>query len=173
MNFLTIDYLKTGTPKQIKAFEVLTNNQILLKMEVFHPILVGTIPIDIDIENSDLDIICHWENKQDFIDAVLLHFGSEKDFSFREAFIDGEESVVAHFVKDGFEIEFFGQNIPSEHQNGYKHMLVEYEILKAKGEGFRQEIIKLKEEGYKTEPAFCKLLGLAGNPYQELLKYSI
>lgn len=173
MNFLTIDYLETGTPKQIKAFQVLTSNQILLKMAAFHPILVGTIPIAIDIENSDLDIICDWENKQGFIDAVLFHFGSEKDFLLQEVFIDGQESVVAHFVKDAFKIEFFGQGIPPEHQNGYKHMRIEYEILKVKGEGFRQEIIKLKQDGYKTEPAFCKLLGLTGNPYQELLKYRI
>lgn len=173
MKFLTINYLKYGTQKQIQAFETLTQNRVLQHLSVFNPVLVGTIPINIDIEKSDLDIICYWENKQEFIDSIKLYFKNENHFTIRETVIDYQETVIANFLLDVFEVELFGQNIPVENQNGYKHMLVEYEILKAKGEGFRQEIIKLKEQGYKTEPAFCKLLGLTGNPYQELLKYSI
>jgi len=52
-------------------------------------------------------------------------------------------------------------------------MIIEYEILKTKGENFRLEIIKLKQNGYKTEPAFAFLLGLNGDSYSELLKYQI
>lgn len=173
MNFLDIDYLKTGNKTQAKAFEVLTNNKILCRISEFDPILVGTIPINIAIENSDLDIICYWKNKQDFILKLQLLFRNEEHFSIREAVIDNTETVIANFITDHFEIEIFGQNIPSQNQNGYKHMIIEYEILKSKGESFRLEIIKLKQNGYKTEPAFGKLLGLTGNSYQELLKFKI
>ncbi len=51
-------------------------------------------------------------------------------------------------------------------------MMKEHHLLIAKGEEFRQEIIRLKSSGYKTEPTFCKALGIAGDPYLELLKYS-
>lgn len=173
IDFTTIDYLQNGNQKQIRAFKVLTQNQVLAKISSFDPILVGTIPINIDIENSDLDIVCYWENKTDFIERIQSLFGNENFFTIRETIIDNVESVVASFRIEDFEIEIFGQNIPSKNQNGYKHMIIEYKILQLKGEEFRLEIIKLKEKGLKTEPAFAFLLGLKGNPYSELLEYQI
>lgn len=173
IDFTSIEYLKNGNQKQIDAFEVLSQNKVLINLAEFDPILVGTIPINIDIENSDLDIICYWKNKSDFISKLNALFGREIDFEIRESLIDNQETVIANFKINGFEIEVFGQNIPTKNQNGYKHMIIEYEILKAKDENFRLEIIKLKQNGYKTEPAFAYLLGLNGDPYSELLKYKI
>jgi hypothetical protein len=173
IDFKNIEYLKNGKQKQIQAFDILTQNKILFNLAEFNPILVGTIPINIDIENSDLDIICYWKNKKDFTEKLHSLFGKENKFTIRESIIDNEESIIANFKIDGFEIEVFGQNIPTKNQNGYKHMLIEYKILQFKGEFFRLEIIKLKQNGYKTEPAFAFLLGLKGNPYKELLVYKI
>ena len=173
IDFTNINYLKAGNPKQILAFEVLTQNKTLSNLAEFDPILVGTIPINIDIGNSDLDIICYWKNKADFIEKLKTLFGKESDFQIRETLINNQETVIANFKISTFEIEIFGQNIPTKNQNGYKHMLIEYEILKAKDENFRLEIIKLKQNGYKTEPAFAYLLGLNGDPYSQLLEYKV
>ncbi|MCC9063393.1 DUF4269 domain-containing protein [Flavobacterium piscisymbiosum] len=173
IDFCTIEYLKKGNQKQIRAFEILTQNKILSNLAEFEPILVGTIPIDIDIENSDLDIICYWKNKTDFTAKLNLLFGKQTKFNIRETVIDNKESVIANFRIDDFEIEVFGQNIPTKNQNGYKHMIIEYQILQSKGENFRLEIIRLKQNGYKTEPAFAFLLGLKGDPYIELLDYKM
>lgn len=171
MDFSAIEYLKTGNQQQLLAYAVLTKNKILANLSQFDPILVGTIPINIAIENSDLDVICYWKNKTDFIEKIQFLFGNESQFSIREIVIYDDETVVANFEISGFEIEIFGQNIPVKNQNAYKHMIIENEILQSKGEQFRLEIIKLKQSGYKTEPAFCLLLGLKGNPYLELLEY--
>ncbi|SFD10738.1 DUF4269 domain-containing protein [Flavobacterium phragmitis] len=172
-DFKNIEYLKTGNQKQQLAFEVLTKHKVLEKLVDFDPILVGTIPINIDIRNSDLDIVCHWENKLDFIERVKQHFEKETHFGIRELVIDNQESVVANFFIDVFEIEIFGQNTPTELQNGYRHMIIEDKILRSKDKNFRLEIIKLKEKGIKTEPAFGLLLGLKENVYQELLDFKI
>lgn len=172
-NFLTIDYLKHGTLLQIRTYQVLIENEVLSQIAFYNPVLVGTIPIDIAVENSDLDIICYWKNKKEFVEKLQLSFGKHPSLSIRELTLDGEETVVANFVLEEFEIEIFGQNKPTEQQNGYKHMIIEHEILTKKGASFRQEIIQLKQNGYKTEPAFALLLGLEGNPYQELLHYKI
>lgn len=172
-DFTNIEYLKNGNQIQVQAFEVLTQNKILSNLSEFDPILVGTIPINIDIENSDLDIICHWKNKTEFIEKLNSVFRQENEFTIREIFLDNKESIVVNFRIQGFEIEIFGQNIPSKNQNGYKHMIIEHEILQAKGENFRLEIIKLKQNGYKTEPAFAFLLGLKGDPYAKLLEYKV
>lgn len=166
-DFTNIEYLKTGNEKQIRAYEILTKYKVLSNIAEFQPILVGTIPINIDIENSDLDIICYWKNKTDFMEKVQSVFGNENEFNIRETQIENEETVVANFKIDSFEIEIFGQNIPVTNQNGYKHMIIEHKILQSKDENFRLEIIKLKQKGHKTEPAFGLLLGLKTNPYQE------
>lgn len=171
IDFSTIEYLKTGNPRQILAFEVLTQNKVLENIAEFTPVLAGTIPINIDIEKSDLDIICYWENKIDFKEKLKAVFGKENGFSLRETKIHEQESVIANFRIEEFEIEIFGQNIPVYNQNAYRHMLIEYKILQLKGEKFRQEIIRLKQNGHKTEPAFGVLLGLKNDPYQELLEY--
>lgn len=173
INFKDISYLKKGNLKQQAAFNILTKHQILENLADFDPILVGTIPINIDIENSDLDIVCYWKDKSDFIEKVKQLFEKENHFSIRETAIENEESVVANFFIEAFEIEIFGQNIPTELQNGYRHMVIEDQILRSRDENFRLEIIKLKESGIKTEPAFGLLLGLKGNVYQELLDYKI
>ncbi|WP_264550762.1 DUF4269 domain-containing protein [Flavobacterium sp. N2038] len=173
IDFSSITYLKSGNPKQILAYKILTENKILELLSNFDPILVGTIPISIDIENSDLDIICFWKSKVEFVSKICLLFEDKTEFKIKETFIDNQESVIANFLIDGLEIEIFGQNIPTKEQNGYKHMIIEHQILEVRGEIFRQEIIKLKQMGYKTEPAFGELLGLKGNPYLELLDYKI
>lgn len=172
-DFTNIEYLKNGNQRQVRAFEVLTQNKILSNLSEFDPILVGTIPINIDIENSDLDIICYWKNKTEFIDKLNSVFRQENEFTIIEILLDNKESIVVNFRIQGFEIEIFGQNIPVKNQNGYKHMIIEHEILEAKDENFRLEIIKLKQNGYKTEPAFAFLLGLKGDPYAELLEYKV
>jgi len=173
INFKNISYLKTGTPKQQAAFTVLTQHKILENLAEFDPILVGTIPINIDIENSDLDIVCYWKNKSDFIEKIKQLFGKENLFTIREDLINNQDSVIANFFIDAFEIEIFGQNTPTELQNGYRHMLIEHQILSSRDENFRLEVIKLKKNGIKTEPAFGLLLGLKGNVYEELLHYKL
>ncbi|RLJ77157.1 uncharacterized protein DUF4269 [Pedobacter alluvionis] len=168
INFLDISYLKSGNERQLKAYQMLTCNRVLEKLNLYHPILVGTIPINIDIENSDLDVICEVSDKGEFIVQLNTLFGNEKNFTIHES--TKFEAVKANFTIDGFEIEVFGQNIPTTMQNAYRHMLIEYKLLLEKGEAFRQEVISLKKQGYKTEPAFAKLLGIEGDAYEELLK---
>lgn len=54
----------------------------------------------------------------------------------------------------------------------FRHMVVEHQILCTREEGFRQKILNLKRQGYKTEPAFAKVLGLRGDPYEAILNYN-
>ncbi len=168
INFLNISYLQSGNEKQVKAYQVLTNHHVLEKLAAYHPILVGTFPINIDIEGSDLDIICEVPDQNEFINTLKSLFGKEKEFKISES--AKFEAIKANFIIGGFEIELFGQNMPTTQQNAYRHMLIEHKLLLERGETFRHEIIALKKQGYKTEPAFAKLLGIEGNAYEELLK---
>lgn len=169
MDFLNITYLKTGNSRQKEAYSILTEHRILEILINFDPLLVGTIPIEIDIESSDLDIICFYENSEDFTKCLLFHFSKYNHFKLEEKYINGNFSIIANFNLQGFLIEIFGQAIPTIQQMGYRHMITEYQLIQKHGEDFRKEIIKLKKEGFKTEPAFAKALGISGNPYTALL----
>jgi len=168
INFLNISYLQSGNEKQQQAYQVLTEHQIMQKLAAFTPVLAGTIPINIDIESSDLDIICYVQDKTAFTKTITDLFQNEKGFKITEN--PTIQSIKANFFMAGFEFEIFGQAIPTIQQNAYRHMVIEHRILLERGEIFRQEIIRLKNQGIKTEPAFAQLLGIAGNAYEELLK---
>lgn len=171
IDFTTIDYLKDGNERQKRAFEVLTKYRIFEKLSNFSPILAGTVPIEIDIDGSDLDIICEVKNKvqfESFLSQIFLEF--DLDLKIETITINEFESTICNFQLDVFPIEIFGQNKPTIQQNAYLHMIAEYKILQEKGEDFKQKIIELKKKGIKTESAFGMLLNLE-NPYQDLLKF--
>ena len=171
IDFKDISYLKQGNPKQQKAFNTLFRLKIFEKLRLYTPVLTGTIPIEIDIDDSDLDIICFCQSLDQFKSEIIKFYGNLENFELQVKLIRDNNSVISRFTFDGFLFEIFGQNRPVEEQEAYKHMLIEYKVLQYKGEEFRQKIIELKKQGLKTEPAFAKLLGLSGDPYLELLKF--
>jgi len=171
INFEDISYLQYGTIRQQQAFRVLTAHQIMQKLNKFQPILAGTIPLNIDIPESDLDIICCWRNEEDFINTLIKTFEKTAQFEWHKTTIRNELSIICNFMLEDFPVEVFGQTIESNKQMAYRHLLIENQLLKEKGESFRKEIIRLKETGLKTEPAFATLLNLQGDPYTELLKF--
>lgn len=170
-NFEDIGYLQNGTTRQQQAFRVLTEHRIMEKLGKFQPLLAGTIPLNIDIAGSDLDIICCLKNEEDFISNLQNQFGEMDQFKWHKTSVRNELSIVCNFMIEDFPVEIFGQAIESNKQMAYRHLLIENQLLKEKGEHFRKEIIRLKETGLKTEPAFAALLNLQSDPYIELLKF--
>ncbi|MCD8739675.1 DUF4269 domain-containing protein [Mucilaginibacter roseus] len=167
--FDNIDYLQYGSPVQISAFQTLKKHLIIDLLEPYAPLLTGTIPIGINIEGSDLDIICCYHDQANFADNIIKLFNEFEGFKLT---ID-TCFVVAGFKADDWQIEVFGEAKPTRMQYAYRHMLVEYQLLQIHGDDFRAEIIRLKQHGCKTEPAFAKALGLTGNPYQALLDLEV
>ncbi len=170
IDFKNIEYLKSGTQRQKLAFNEIKKYKVLERLRKYNPILTGTIPIGIDLPESDLDIICECEDHSEFTKYVTQEFFEQDNFKMYSTVTNGIQSTIAEFKTDNFVFEIFGQNISTEKQNAYRHMIIENRILNEKGTEFRQKIKKLKSDGMKTEPAFAKLLGLKGNPYFELLK---
>ena len=87
-----------------------------------------------------------------------------------ESVINGVASIVCNFRHPDFELEIFGQPRPVRQQNAYRHLVIEAQVLAAGGAVWQQAVRQLKAQGIKTEPAFAQLLGLAGNPYEALLR---
>lgn len=165
-DFEDINYLRNGTDIQKRSYEILIKTKIFQILEKYSPILVGTIPIGINIENSDLDIVCKVENQEEFKSILVENFKQYYDFKIN---IKSSEVIVCNFLIDDIEIEVYGSCLESKKTNGYRHMIIEYKLLNLYGQKFKDEIISLKNKGLKTEPAFAKLLELKGDPYDNLL----
>lgn len=174
IDFTNLDYLKSGNEIQKRAYEVLKKYQVFEKLKPYSPILAGTVPIEIDVEGSDLDIICEVDLRLEkhFLDDIMFSrlIPANVDVKVENSIVNGGKSIVLNFMLEEFPIEIFGQNKPSAEQDAYQHMIAEYKILKEKGEDFKHKIIELKKQGIKTEPAFGLLMKLE-NPYEDLLKF--
>ena len=173
VDFTNIEYLKSGNKYQQDTYNVLRNLEIFKQLKSYDPILTGTIPIDIYTDNSDLDIICECHDHEEFTNTVFTLFSDQEDFRIATNNHRTSPYTVANFNYSLFSIEIFGQNIPTQEQMAYKHMMIEYEILKKMGTIFKENIRMLKRKGIKTEPAFAELLGISGDPYEELLNFKI
>lgn len=166
-----LDYLKRGNQIQQHAYHTLTELEVMQELKIYHPVLCGTIPIDIAIAESDLDIIMEVYNLTEFKRTLESLYKHLDGFKIKTTNIRNLPVVKANFFFKGFECELFGQPQPVEQQNAYLHMLIESKLLK-ETPNLKEEVILLKEQGYKTEPAFCKMIGLPGSdPYEELLNY--
>ncbi|MDX8335631.1 DUF4269 domain-containing protein [Candidatus Cetobacterium colombiensis] len=170
--FQNIEYLKKGNLKQKISYKILNEINIFKILQNYKPFLVGTIPLEIDIEKSDLDIVCEISEKtEDEFKNIIFHsFSKYKNFNIKDDFLKNRV-IVINFVVDGIEIEIFASKEKSIKTNGYRHMIIEFRILKLADKKFKRKIIELKKLGIKTEPAFAQLLKLKGDSYDALLEY--
>ncbi len=149
--------------------QLLRELRILELLAEYHPRLAGTVPLGIQVEGSDLDIICEVQDPRRFTAEARCHFGQLEGFYAVTRTVGGVVRTKINFLAGGWPIELFGQPLPTEKQNAWLHMQVEERILKLLGPGFAEKIRSLKSGGMKTEPAFAKLLKLEGDPYEEML----
>lgn len=168
--FRKIEYLKVGNLKQKQSYKILKKIKIFSILKEFNPILVGTIPIGIDVDKSDLDIVCeiNLKNKDNLKNIIIKNFSQFKKIKILDTF-STTGVVVINFFVDDMEIEVYASKVSSFKTNGYRHMIIEDRILNYCSLKFKEKIVVLKRSGIKTEPAFAKLLKLDGNPYEELL----
>ncbi|GGH16378.1 alpha/beta hydrolase [Paenibacillus segetis] len=170
INFLDIEYLSVGTPVQKEVYQLLRREHFMELLDDYSPILVGTIPLDIDVEDSDLDIICKVYDFDSFERYARGTFGSYEGYTSVCRYVEGVQRIKVNFQCGRWPIEIFGQAIPTVEQNGYRHMIVEHRLLELYGQQFKDRVRALKQSGVKTEPAFARILGLEGDPYQKLLE---
>ena len=167
MDFLSIEYLKRGSLKQQECYQALSSIRIFEILAPYAPILAGTFPLGIEVEGSDLDIVCRADDLLEFRAVLEKHFGGFSGFSVK--YSGTNEVLTCDFRTGGFPVEIYASAQDPLDGNGYRHMRVEHRLLELFGESFRGKIIALKRTGVKTEPAFARVLGLDGDPYRAVL----
>jgi uncharacterized protein len=151
--------------KKPKIFSAIIDSQVLLDLAPFHPLVVGTYPLDIQTEGSDVDIVLSHTNLQEIEECFLKFYSYLPDFKIQSSCILERDTLIAQFTFNSVPFELFAQKLLSFEQNGYRHFQVEERLLKVGGPNFKQKIVDLRKDGLKTEPAFAKALSLSGDPY--------
>lgn len=132
--FADIAYLAAGNERQQAAYRVLTGLGLLEQLASYNPILVGTIPLGIDIADSDLDIICQAADIPAWVTEVSrILKGMNITFQVELGEKNAGAQATVSFTHEHFPIELYAESTPSKQQNGYRHMLVEYRILQLLG----------------------------------------
>ncbi len=153
-----------------KAFSDLQSSAILKDFKQYRPLVAGTIPLGVEVADSDLDILMTSENLHELRDQLTQSYCSEENFSTSIKAFSGADTLLCSFTHQRRDFEVFAQNFESVQQSAYAHFQIEERLLKIKGQNFRQQILKLRQEGLKTEPAFATALGIDADPYLTLLK---
>lgn len=167
--FKSIFYLQSGNEKQRHVYEVINQLRIFEKMAEYNPVLCGTLPIGIEVDGSDLDIVMEVHDFEQFKNKSITLYEHLEGFICKQKMIRSSSVIKVNFTFGGFEFELFGQPVPVQQQNAYRHMIVEHHLLTIYP-NIKDEIILLKKQGLKTEPAFAHILGLKGDdPYDDLL----
>jgi hypothetical protein len=161
-------YLATGSPAQRAAARALAACGVLERLAPFDPVLAGTYPLDLALDGSDLDVLCHAPDLALFERAVRETLGDRPGFRCERHPVGTTLAVVAHFRSNALPVEVFGQPLPIDRQRGYRHLLVEARLLALGGEPLRGAVARERRAGLKTEPAFARALGLDGDPYERL-----
>ena len=146
--------------ERIQGF--LNKYQFLKLFQDFSPFFTGTIPISIDLPNSDLDILFKSDNFTELRKRLERHFVD----------LNMEETLDYHLARthyDDLPIEIYSTHTHPLYQNAHRHMRIEARLLKILGSNFRQRIMNERKSGVKTEPAFGKVLELS-RPYEDLLE---
>jgi hypothetical protein len=162
-----LSYLCRGTSRQRAAYHAIEKLGILQKLSAYSPTLVSTICIDIDVPGSDLDIICQYSAREEFIVQVRNHFSSMPEYH-EDNSPDGP--VVVEFLFSDFLFEIYGDTQAPENQYAYRHLSVMKRLLDIGPTRLKEEVRQLKSQGIKSEAAFAQCLGLSGNdPFAAIL----
>jgi hypothetical protein len=161
-------YLSAGSPAQRAAARALAACGVLQRLAPFDPVLAGTYPIDLAVDGSDLDVLCHAPDLALFERAVRETLGDRPGFRCERQPVGTTLAVIARFRAARLPVEVFGQPLPIDRQRGYRHLLVEARLLAGGGAALRSAVTTERRAGLKTEPAFARALGLDGDPYERL-----
>ena len=154
--------------KSVAINKALKNHHILERLAPYHPLISGTIPLRIDINGSDLDILCQAQDLERFELDCRQYFSKIEGFKISRSLHQGLDTLTICFLDGELKVELFCQNRIVFHQNANLHFLSEARLLKVLGPLFKEKVIELKRQGRKTEPAFGELLNLS-HPYEDLI----
>ncbi len=163
--------LAGGTARQRAAARALAEIDLFAVLAPDEARVVGSLPLGIEREESDLDVACCAPDPEVCGARLDAAYGDRPDY--RRTPVrrrQGAPATVARMTAGGVRVEIFVQSRPVTAQRAWRHMIVEARLLALGGAALRARLDALRRAPRtKVEPAFARLLGLAGEPYAALL----
>lgn len=154
------------TDKITRAQKALQASEVLATLKPYSPEVVSTIFVGLDTNNSDIDIVCTYQDQQAFVAHIESAFSDFESFSVSAR----NDYAVAKFYYEQFLFEIYASTTPVQLQAAFRHYQVMKRLVNLGGNEFIQQVRHLKESGLKTEPAICHVLGISGEPYAAVLE---
>ena len=107
IDFDDISCLLKGNSKQRAANKVLTEILVFEQLLEIDPILLGSLPIDIEFESGNLEIACSFSDHDRFVWCVSYCFENYDSFQIDD--ISDRDGILLTSTADDFEIEIFAQ----------------------------------------------------------------
>ncbi len=155
------------------VFQAIQRSGVLRDLHPRDPLIVGTFPLGIAVEDSDVDILIFADDFSGLARKLEELYGSRPAYSLDEHSVGGEPSMICRFSFEGVAFEIFAQGRAPVDQVAFRHYLAEERLLKHGGEALRKRVMKVRAGGSKTEAAFVQVLNLSGDPYQRMLKIQL
>lgn len=165
-----IAYLSQGTERQQSAYRALLTADIFTVLAEYDPVLVGSIPLDIDIAVSDLDILIQAKDFDRLTADLEAYYAHMPNFELVHRTWQDRPTLICRFLQDAFTIEIFAQALAVEEQDAYRHLVVQGRLLRLSSDEAHKAIRALKHEGHNTEAAFCRYFLIPGEPRAALLE---
>ena len=160
-----ITKLRNKTEKARNAIKAIYDCQILQKLEQYNPTVVSTILVGLDTDDSDIDIICSYNQSSVFFKDTKLLISN----CFNGICKKKDNYVIAQFQYAGFLFEIFGTDREIESQMAFRHYQVMKRLSQIGRTNFQNAVRAIKKTGIKTEPAIASILQLKGDPYESIL----
>ena len=141
---------------------------ILKTLAAYDPHVAGTPPLGVEVETSDIDVLCCAPDAEAFVYDMLRFYGEMSGFRIWQ-WVSKDRPVIATFRACGWDFEIFASPLPVAKQVGWRHFEMERRLLALGGDGFKSAIQALRQQGLKTEPAFWAALGREGDAHLGLL----
>ena len=163
-----IAYLKMGSDRQQAAFITVIELDLFSVLADYDPLLTGTLPLGLDLPDTDLDVICQVEDFAEFGMVMRAMYGYYDEFEYTETAREGIPSVTCSFRYNRFRIRIAGQPIPTREQEAYRRTTAAARLLRMAGETALEDVRRLRSAGMQTNLAVSAYFQLEGAPEQAL-----
>lgn len=155
---------------QREVFSALKQLNILKELKTYGPAVVGTFPLGLAMEFSDVDILISSGSLDTIRSKLHQLYGTEKEFKIEDDEVMSQRAITCSFIFEKILFEVFVQETVAYAQSAFLHFNVEERLLKLGGAEFVSRVKEHRRAGLKTEPAFMKALGLDFEPYSHMLR---
>lgn len=159
----------TAQSRYVTVRDQLAREGVWQALARFHPVMAGSIPLGLDTEASDVDVLVEASDLDMFRQVCEAAWGAGPDFFVAERVWQNVPAVICHVRVDSLFCEMFAQAQPVAWQRGFRHLIAEWRLLTAGGDALYHAVRAARMRGLKTEPAFAEVLRLEGDPYVALL----